>query len=122
MARTQAYTEIIDQRCPLSENYRAVRNLLDYLMNQKALTKKQRDSLTPKIDKLELGHYHGLPKPHKVVIFFMDQALFSLHLAWHATTTHHCLYPCTNNIGFEIFKRSFGTDLFTSGSSNNIYQ
>ena len=41
MAKTQAYTEIIDQRCPLSENYRAVRNLLDYLMNQKALTKKQ---------------------------------------------------------------------------------
>ena len=66
MEKTQAYEEIIDQHCPLSDNLRSVQTLLDFLMDRRALTKKQKKYLIPKLDKLELGHYHGLPKVHKV--------------------------------------------------------
>ena len=67
MEKTQAYEEIIDQHCPLADNLRSVQTLLDFLMYRHALTKKQKKYLIPKLDKLELGHYHGLPKVHKVI-------------------------------------------------------
>jgi len=67
METTQAYEEIIDQHCPLADNLRAVQTFLDFLMNRHALTKKQKQHLIPKLGKLELGHYHGLPKAHKVI-------------------------------------------------------
>ena len=51
-------------------------------MNRNVLTKKQRNYLVPKLNKLELGHFHGLPKPHKVIIFssMIVFFLFSLHI------------------------------------------
>ena len=69
MLKTEAYEEITNGRCPLANNSKSVQTLLDYLLMKHALTKKQHDQLYPKEDKLELGHYHGLPKPHKVNLF-----------------------------------------------------
>ena len=69
MLKTEAYEEITNGLCPLADNSKSVQTLLDYLLTKHALTKKQRDQLYPKEDKLELGHYHGLPKPHKVNLF-----------------------------------------------------
>ena len=66
MLKTEAYEEISNGRCPLADNLRALQTLLDYLVTKNVLTKKQRDRLCPKLNKLELGHYHGIPKPHKV--------------------------------------------------------
>jgi hypothetical protein len=69
MLKTQAYEEITNGCCPLADNVIAVQNLLDYLVTKNALTKKQRNQLSPKLNQLELSHYHGLPKPYKVNLF-----------------------------------------------------
>lgn len=66
MLKTEAYEEISNNRCPLADNLYAVQTLLDCLVTKHVLIKKQRDRLCPQLDKLELGHYHGIPKPHKV--------------------------------------------------------
>jgi hypothetical protein len=66
MLKTEAYEEITNNRCPLADNLHALQTLLNYLITKNALTKKQANQLTPKLDKLELAHYHGIPKPHKV--------------------------------------------------------
>lgn len=73
MTKTQAYEEIIDGRCPLADNLRAVQVLLEYLVSKNALTKKQSNYLLPNLGKLELGHYHGLPKPHKVSLSSINE-------------------------------------------------
>ena len=78
MLKTQAYEEITSGRCPLADNLRAVQILLDYLMNKNVLNKKQHNQLSPNLNALELGHYHGLPKPHKVSIF--SQLLFFVRM------------------------------------------
>ena len=69
MLKTEAYEENTNGRYPITNNTKSVQTLLDYLLMKHALTKKQRDHLYPKEDKLELGHYHGLPKPHGVNLF-----------------------------------------------------
>lgn len=69
MLKTQAYEEITSGRCPLADNLKVVQTLLDFLLTKNALTEKQRKQLSPKLNQLELGHYHGLPKPHKVILF-----------------------------------------------------
>ena len=66
MAKTEAYEEVKTGRSPLADMLQAVQALLNYLFSKKALTKKQCQYLSPKMDQLELAHYHGLPKPHKV--------------------------------------------------------
>ena len=66
MIKTAAYEEISENRSPLAHILQAVQNLLQYLVSKKALTQKKANYLMPKLDKLEFGHYHGLPKPHKV--------------------------------------------------------
>ena len=66
MSRTAAYEEISDGRCPLAANLRAAQTLHDYRLLKRALTKSQHQRLLPKLEKLELAYYHGLPKPHKV--------------------------------------------------------
>ena len=69
MLKTEAYEEITDGRCPLADNINAVKSLLNYLVTKKALIEKQATRLCPKSGNWELGHYHGLPKPHKVNLF-----------------------------------------------------
>ncbi|CAF3203354.1 unnamed protein product [Rotaria sp. Silwood2] len=65
MLKTSAYHEVTNAHCPLSDMLYAVQALLTSLVTQKALTIQQSKKISPKTDKLELGHYHGLPKPHK---------------------------------------------------------
>ncbi|CAF4638535.1 unnamed protein product, partial [Rotaria sp. Silwood2] len=65
MLKTITYQEITNGRCPLSDMLYAVQKLLSSLVTQKAITIQQFKKISPKTMKLELGHYHGLPKPHK---------------------------------------------------------
>ncbi|CAF3719291.1 unnamed protein product [Rotaria sp. Silwood1] len=65
MLKTNAYQEITNGRCPLSDMLYAVQKLLSNLVRQKAITIQQFKKISPKTMDLELGHYHGLPKPHK---------------------------------------------------------
>jgi hypothetical protein len=69
MLKTEAYEEIENGRCPLADSLHAVQTLLDYFVMKNVLTKKQRNQLCPKLNNLELGHYHGIPKPHKVNLY-----------------------------------------------------
>ncbi|CAF4117108.1 unnamed protein product [Adineta steineri] len=68
MHTTKAYKAITDGHCPLPENLNAVQSLLGNLLQRKAITKELYDKIYPKINKLELAHFHGLPKVHKVGI------------------------------------------------------
>ena len=70
MSKTQAYEEIHTDHCPLPDIVQRVQPLLNHLFSKNALTKKQCQYLFPKMDELELAHYHGLPKPHKVTFLF----------------------------------------------------
>ncbi|CAF4118064.1 unnamed protein product, partial [Adineta steineri] len=65
MHTTKAYKVITDGHCPLPENLNAVQTLLGNLLQRKAITKELYGKLYPKINKLELAHFHGLPKVHK---------------------------------------------------------
>ena len=124
MATTEAYVEIPGHRSPLADNLRAVQVLLDYLVSQKAITKVQHDKLLPNLNTLELAHFHGLPKVHKV------SSPSSLHcrgltllitVAQHTTATDHRWHTCTNDIDLEVLERSIGTYLFASGSRDNVH-
>ena len=66
MLKTEAYQEITSGQCPLFNIFNTVQHLLHYLMRTRSLTTKQCNRISPKLNNLELGHYHGLPKPHKV--------------------------------------------------------
>jgi hypothetical protein len=109
MATTEAYQEIKDGHSPLADNLHAVQTLLTYLVNQKAITKKQQGKLLPKLKTLELAHFHGLPKVHKVRFLCFPShipryLLRIFVIAWYAITTHRCWDSCTNDIDFHIFK------------------
>jgi len=96
MLKTSAYEQITSGRCPLANNLSAVQELLNFLLKKGVLTKAQFNWLSPKLNKLELGHYHGLPKPHKVLFsfitldFFIFIHLFLFHAAWNTTSTYRC--------------------------------
>jgi hypothetical protein len=71
MTTTKAYKEIEDGRhSPLADNLRSVQTLLQNLLQQRAITKELYDKLYPKMNNLELAHFHGLPKVHKVKFLF----------------------------------------------------
>ncbi|CAF2215847.1 unnamed protein product [Rotaria magnacalcarata] len=65
MLKTEAYQAITNGRSHLSDILCAVQTLLENLVRKQTLTSKQRNQISPKLNQLELGHYHGLPKPHK---------------------------------------------------------
>ena len=66
MQKVEAYEEMLNNRCPLADHLSAVQTLLNHLENAQVLTIKLRKKISPKLNKLELGYYHGLPKSHKV--------------------------------------------------------
>jgi hypothetical protein len=66
MTTTKAYQEIADGHSPLADNLRTVETLIQNLLQQHAITKELYDKLYPKMNNLELAHFHGLPKVHKV--------------------------------------------------------
>ena len=78
MIKTEAYQEVTSGHCPLLKIFNAVQHLLQNLMRTRALTTKQCNRISPKLDSLELGHYHGLPKPHKVNGFLFTSTIVSL--------------------------------------------
>ncbi|CAM4845187.1 unnamed protein product, partial [Rotaria magnacalcarata] len=65
MLKTEAYQEITNGRSPLSDILCAVQTSLENLVRRQILTSKQQNQIPPKLNQLELGHYHGLPAPHK---------------------------------------------------------
>jgi hypothetical protein len=82
MTTTKAYQEIPGGHSPLADNLRSVQTLLDNLLQQGAIDQDLYDKLYPKMDKLELAHFHGLPKVHKVISFFlMSYILFLSFIA-----------------------------------------
>ena len=66
MQKTEAYEKMTDNRCPLAEHLSAVQTLLNYLEKAQVITSELRKKISPKLNQLELGYYHGLPKLHKV--------------------------------------------------------
>ncbi|CAF3959531.1 unnamed protein product, partial [Rotaria sordida] len=68
MNQTEAYQEVITDRCPLADILRSTEAVLDYLVKKKAITKAQRDKLLLNVNKLELPYLYPLPKIHKLGI------------------------------------------------------
>jgi hypothetical protein len=81
MASTQAYEKMTDDGAPLADSWHAVQKLLDYLVKTRGLTRQQANRLNPNLNRLELAHYHGLPKTHKVNLFFLALPLYAT-LPW----------------------------------------
>ena len=124
MTTTAAYREIRDGRCPLADHLAAVRTLLDYLVSRKAITPKQKVALLPNVDKLELAHFHGLPKVHKVGFLLIRQRFHSLScspIAQHAIATYRCWNECTHDTYFQVLERSSCAHLLTSGSCDDVH-
>ena len=76
MSTTKAYEEIPGGHSPLVDNLRSVQTLLHYLLQHHAITKELYDRLYPKMNKLELAHFHGLPKIHKVNLIFSHNFVY----------------------------------------------
>ena len=70
MDTTEAYQKITDGRSPLADHLREVQRSLNYLISQNAIDEGQRDKLLPNLNRLELAHFHTLPKVHKVRMIF----------------------------------------------------
>ena len=66
MSKTEAYEEVKTGQSSLPDILQAVQKLLNFLFSKNALNKKQCQYLSPKRNQVELAHYHGSPKPHKV--------------------------------------------------------
>ena len=60
MQKTEAYEKMTNNRCSLAEHLSAVQTLQDYLEKAQVLTGELRKDISPKLNKLELGYYHGL--------------------------------------------------------------
>lgn len=81
MTQTTAYEEISNGRCPLADILHALHALLDFIVRTKGLTDKQRKKLLPNLNRLELAHYHGLPKTHKVGTKIISFYVFFSHIS-----------------------------------------
>ena len=82
MTRTKAYRELTTRHCPLTYIFRTVQILLDYVVKSHGLTEAQRRRLCPKVNKLELAHYHGIPKTHKVTLFSFYPIYFTTRILY----------------------------------------
>jgi hypothetical protein len=66
MIDTEAYQELTSGRCPLADNYDAVKSLLQGLLKRRAINPDQHKMMLPKFETLELAHLYFIPKVHKV--------------------------------------------------------
>ena len=68
---TEAYEEITSGISPLAANFRQMTSLLDrlYHIEKPLLTKKQYETMYPKIDEIELGHVYFAPKTTYSMLF-----------------------------------------------------
>lgn len=86
------------------------------LLRKTFLVKKQRNQLCPKLNHLELDHYHGIPKSREVDWSF--QRLYShvsillvFSIVWNTIAIYFGIDTRTNNLGLEIFGWSSSTDI-----------
>lgn len=104
--KTQAYIELSSN--PLMETYEKVIQLLNELRNRKQIQPWQYNKMLPKREKMQLAYLYFIPKPHKVIEFFLfflklqDSFLFVSHsLIGRYTTSTNCFIDlCTNNRHF----------------------
>ena len=64
--QTQIHQAVWVMRSPLAKHLSAVQTLLNYLEKVQVITSELRKKISPKLNRLELVYYHGLPKLHKV--------------------------------------------------------
>ncbi|CAF4333553.1 unnamed protein product, partial [Rotaria sordida] len=108
MIETEAYQEISNERCILSENLRLVTMLLASLLENRAINHEQHKKMSPKIDSLELAHLHFTPKPHKP-----DTPLRPIVAAIHAPATE--ISKLLNDLLAPIFLRVARQTTFING-------
>ncbi|CAF1195746.1 unnamed protein product [Adineta ricciae] len=65
MTIINAYEVFSDGKSPLHNSLTAVQTLLGALLQEKVIDKKLCSKLLPKMNNLELAHFHFIPKPHK---------------------------------------------------------
>ena len=130
MIDTEAYQEIPNNDCRLTENLRLVTTLLNALLKRGAINQYQHKKMCPNKVILELGHLHFIPKPHKVNSPFSTIEMFNRHfgslfswviIASYTIATNRSSYSCTVDWYVEISQRSIGARVFTCCSSDNLY-
>jgi hypothetical protein len=119
MNKTCAYEQVKNGKCPLADNLSFVTQLLDKLLQNKAINFKQWSVMMPNKEKVELGHLYFLPKPHKVssyllVILFnvlsgKNNFLFICLIDWYTIKTYNFFDAWTNNWCITFFGSSSAT-------------
>jgi hypothetical protein len=71
MNKTCADEQVKNGNCLLADNLSFVTQLLDKLLENKAINYKQWSVMMPNKEKVELGHLYFLPKPHKVSSYLL---------------------------------------------------
>ena len=94
--KTNAYEELSSN--PLNEIFDQVIQLLNKLRSVNRIKERQKFSMIPNRDKVELACMYFLPKAHKVIIFTMDciaivfntydNCFIYIHLERNTTSTH----------------------------------
>ncbi|CAF1284685.1 unnamed protein product [Rotaria sp. Silwood1] len=108
MIETEAYQEIMNEGCVLSENLHLVSVLLKSLLKKGALTQEQYKRMTPRVDSLELAHLHFIPKPHKP-----NTLLRPIVAAIHAPATE--ISKFLNDLLAPLFLRAARQTTFING-------
>ncbi|CAF3270828.1 unnamed protein product [Rotaria sp. Silwood2] len=108
MIETEAYQEISNEHCILSENLYLVTSLLASLLRKGAINQEQHKKMSPKIDTLELAHLHFIPKPHK-----LDTPLRPIVAAIHAPATEVSKF--LNDLLAPVFLRIARKTTFING-------
>ena len=125
MIDTEAYQELTSGRCPLADNYEAVRSLLQELVKRKAINRDEHKMMLPKFDTLELAHLYFIPKVHKVRLRKETQRvgdILCFLVAKYTTATNHCFHPCTSNRNIPVSRQASGAHILESCSKNDLHQ
>ncbi|CAF2741041.1 unnamed protein product [Rotaria sp. Silwood2] len=108
MIETEAYQEIMNEGCILSENLHLVDVLLKSLLKNGAFTQEQYKRMAPRVDSLELAHLHFIPKTHK-----SDTPLRPIVAAIHAPATE--ISKFLNDLLAPLFLRVARQTTFING-------
>ncbi|CAF2953462.1 unnamed protein product [Rotaria sp. Silwood2] len=108
MIKTNAYRELTNDHCPLSDTQNVVTSLLKYLLRRGAINEYQHKKMTPKKNDLELAHLYFIPKPHK-----LDCSLRPITAAIHAPTT--MMSKFLNDLLAPVFIRVARKTTFING-------
>ncbi|CAF3768809.1 unnamed protein product [Rotaria socialis] len=108
MLETEAYREISNEHCILSENHHLVISLLGSLLKNGAINQEQYRQISPSKNRSELAHLHFIPKPHKP-----DTPLRPIVAAIHAPATQ--LSKFLNDLLAPVFLRVARETTFING-------